>query len=174
MAQMAMTLATDRLILRQFREDDLDAFAAVQADPVVARHVGDGSTTDRSASWRLMAVFLGHWSLRGHGQYAVEERRTGAFVGRVGLWWPEGWPGLELGWLIARDRWGRGYATEAARVVAAAAFPTLGVTRLISLVHPDNGASARVAAKLGALRERTIEVCGRPADVHVLTPDRLT
>lgn len=61
---MPTRLRTERLLLRQFREDDLDAFAAIQADPIVARHVGDGSPTDRERSWRLMALVLGHWRLR--------------------------------------------------------------------------------------------------------------
>lgn len=168
MPVMPRELATDRLMLRQFRDDDLDAFATIQSDPVVARHIGDGAATDRATSWRLIAIFLGHWQLRGHGQYAVEERSTGDFVGRVGLWRPEGWPGLEIGWLITRDRWRRGYATEAARAVTAEAFRTLPIERLISLIRPANSASIRVAAKLGAVHERTIDVEGHDAAVHVL------
>lgn len=168
MLAMPRELATDRLTLRQFRDDDLDAFAAIQADPVAARHVGEGNVTDRATSWRIMAIFVGHWQLRGHGQYAVEERATGAFVGRIGLWHPEGWPGLEIGWLIARDRWGRGYATEGARAVAAQAFDTLPIEQLISLIRPMNAASIRVATKLGAIRERTIDLEGHRTDVYVL------
>ena len=171
MATMPRELTTDRLRLRQFRETDLDAYAAIQADPVVARHVGDGEPTDRETAWRLMALFLGHWTLRGHGQYAVEERGSGAFVGRVGLWHPEGWPGLEIGWLIGRDRWGRGYAPEAGRAVARTAFAALGVDRLISVIRPDNAASIRVARKLGAVHDHTIELQGHTVDVHALTPD---
>ncbi|CAN5918775.1 GNAT family N-acetyltransferase [soil metagenome] len=170
MPVMPHELTTERLTLRQFRDDDLDAFAAIQADPVVARHIGDGSVSDRATSWRLMATFLGHWQLRGHGQYAVEERATGAFVGRVGLWLPEGWPGLEIGWLIARDRWGQGYATEAARAVAAEAFRTLPIDRLISLIRPVNTASVRVAVKLGAVHEETIDLDGHDAAVYALRP----
>jgi RimJ/RimL family protein N-acetyltransferase len=165
---MPAELETQRLVLRQFRDDDLDAFATLQADPVVARHVGDGSTNDRATSWRLMAMFLGHWQLRGHGQYAVEEAATTTLVGRVGLWHPEGWPGLEIGWMVARDRWGRGYATEGARAVAAAAFRSASIERLISLIRPSNAASARVALKLGAARERTIRFDGHDTDVYVL------
>ena len=60
-----------------------------------------------------MALFIGHWALRGYGIWVVE--REGALIGRIGLWQPEGWPGLEVGWLLGRDAWGHGYATEAAR-----------------------------------------------------------
>ncbi len=170
---MPLELVTERLLLRQFRDDDLEAYAAIQADPVVARHVGDGAPADREASWRLMALFLGHWTLRGHGQYAVEERAGGSFVGRVGLWRPEGWPGLEIGWLIGRDRWGRGYATEAARTVAQAAFAELGVDRLISVIRPDNVASIRVARKIGAVHDTTIELHGHTVDIYAMTLSRL-
>lgn len=174
MPTMPRELGTDRLLLRQFTDDDLDAFAAIQADPIAARYIGDGAPTDHETSWRLMAMFLGHWTLRGHGQYAVEERATGAFVGRVGLWYPEGWPGLEIGWLIGRDRWGRGYATEAAQAVARAAFSQLGVERLISVIRPDNAASIQVARKLGAVHDDTIDLQGHTVDIYALTPDALT
>lgn len=172
MERMPAELTTERLVLRQFRDDDLDAFAEIQADPVAARHVGDGATTDRATSWRIMAIFVGHWQLRGYGQYAVEERATGSFVGRIGLWYPEAWPGLEIGWLIGRDRWGQGYATEGARVVVDTAFRTLATDRLISLIRPENTASTRVARKLGATRERTIRLDGHDADVYVHLPSR--
>jgi RimJ/RimL family protein N-acetyltransferase len=174
MPSMPTELLTDRLQLRQFREEDLDPYAAIQADPIVARYVGDGSPTDRETSWRLMALFLGHWTLRHHGQYAVVEQAGGALVGRVGLWHPEGWPGLEVGWLLGRDRWGRGYATEAARAVARTAFTELGVDRLISVIRPANVASIRVARKLGAVRDRTIDLHGHTVDVYALTEDALT
>ena len=174
MMTMPGQLSTDRLLLRQFREGDLDAFAAIQADPGAARHIGDGRTNDRATSWRLIAMFLGHWTLRGHGQYAVEDRGTGGFLGRVGLWYPEGWPELEIGWLIGSASWGRGYATEAARAVAAAAFSELGSERLISLVRPANAASIRVAIKLGAVRTGITELDGERTDVYTLTSDALT
>jgi RimJ/RimL family protein N-acetyltransferase len=170
---MPVELSTDRLLLRQFRQADLDAFAAIQADPDAARHIGDGRTNDRDTSWRLIAMFLGHWTLRGHGQYAVEERGSGRLLGRVGLWHPEGWPGLEIGWLIAPAVWGRGYATEAARTVAAAAFSQLGSDRLISLIRPANTASIRVATKLGAAMTETIELDGATTDVYTVTPRTL-
>jgi RimJ/RimL family protein N-acetyltransferase len=170
---MPVELSTDRLLLRQFRQADLDAFAAIQADPDAARHIGDGRTNDRDTSWRLIAMFLGHWTLRGHGQYAVEQRSTGTFVGRVGLWAPEGWPGLEIGWLIDPASWGRGYATEAARAVAATTFSELGRDRLISLIRPANAASIRVATKLGSIRTETIALDGATTDVYTVTPQTL-
>src|SRR5271168_1748088 len=107
------TLASERVLLRMFRESDLDAYAEMCADPEVMRYLGDGATLTRAESWRNMAVVLGHWQLRGFGLWAVEERETGLLVGRVGCWRPEGWPGFEIGWTLRRAFWGCGYATEA-------------------------------------------------------------
>ncbi len=116
------SLGTERLVLRMFRESDLDSYAAMCGDPEVMRYLGDGHTLDRAESWRNMALVLGHWYLRGFGLWAVEERATGELVGRVGCWRPEGWPGLEIGWALRREFWRRGYATEAAQAVVADAF----------------------------------------------------
>ena len=101
---MIPTLETERLRLRAFREDDLDAFAAIYADAEVMRFIGDGNVADRDGTWRVMSLLLGHWQLRGYGIWAAEEKETGALVGRIGLWNPEGWPGLEVGWLLRDSR----------------------------------------------------------------------
>ncbi len=159
------SLETERLLLRQFLESDLDLYARICADPEVMRHIGDGRTLTREETWRSVATALGHWVLRGYGLYAVEERATGAFIGRVGLINPEGWPGLEAGWLLGHQHWGRGYATEGARAVVRMAYEELGATHLISLIRPQNTASIRVAEKLGAVRESTIEMLGGPAHI---------
>jgi RimJ/RimL family protein N-acetyltransferase len=144
-----ITLETERLRLRMFRDDDLDAYARIVADPEVMRYLGDGQPLDRVGAWRQMAWILGHWSLRGYGLWAVEERTTGALVGRIGFINPEGWPGFELGWALGREHWGKGYATEGARRALAYAFDELGRDRVISLIYPDNTASIRVAERLG-------------------------
>lgn len=154
-------LETHRLILRPFRDDDLEAYAAMGADPEVMRFLSpDGSLLSRADAWRQMAMFLGHWELRGYGTWAVQERTSGDLVGRVGLHFPEGWPDRELGWTIARRFWGRGYATEAARTAIDHAFGTLGWTHLVSLIHPDNGPSIRLAERLGYRIEGTAQVRG--------------
>ena len=110
-----MILETERLVLRPFREADLDAYADLCADPMVMKFLNAaGAPISRADAWRQMAMYLGHWELRGFGTWAVVERVTGEFVGRVGLHYPEGWPDRELGWTIARKFWGKGYASEAA------------------------------------------------------------
>jgi RimJ/RimL family protein N-acetyltransferase len=117
------------------------------ADPEVMLYLGNGRPISRDEAWRQIAVFIGHWALRGYGLWAVEA--DGSFIGRVGLWQPEGWPGLEVGWALARPYWGHGYATEAASAATKFAWTRLGASELISLIQPDNHASRRVAERLG-------------------------
>jgi RimJ/RimL family protein N-acetyltransferase len=88
-----------------------------------------GGPIDRAATWRLMVMLLGHWDLCGYGMWAMVERASRQFVGRAGLHNQEGWPGLELAWTVARDCWGRGYATEAGRVALDYAFEVVVESR---------------------------------------------
>lgn len=156
-----MILETDRLTLRLLRESDLDAYAAMSADPEVMRFLSaGGGLLTRADAWRQMATYLGHWALRGYGTWAVEERATGAFVGRIGFHYPEGWPDRELGWTIARPFWGKGYASEAARAAIGHAFGTLGWSHVVSLIHPDNHRSERLAERLGYHVHGTADVVG--------------
>src|ERR1044071_4300054 len=124
-----------------FREDDLEPYAAISADPGVMRYRGAGKPLARWEAWRQMAMILGHWQLRGFGLWAVEERATGALVGRIGFFEPDGWPGFELGWMLRRASWGKGYATEGARRALAHAFTAMERDHLISLIRPANRAS---------------------------------
>ena len=153
-------LRTGRLLLRGWRQDDLDAFASICADVETMRWVGSPEGMKREEAWRHMAYLAGHWALRGYGLWAAEELETGELVGRVGLLFPEGWPGLEVGWLIARPHWGKGYAPEAARASMGWAHDHLGASHLISLIADDNERSARVAQKLGMAVEGRATILG--------------
>lgn len=161
-----VTLTTPRLTLRMFRDDDLPAYAAICADPEVMRYLGDGRPLSRVGTWRQMAMILGHWTLRGYGLWAVEERATQTLVGRIGCFNPEGWPGFELGWMLGRPYWGLGYATEGARAALEYAFTTLQQEHVISLIRPENAASIRVATRLGEQLEGQMELLGGPALVY--------
>lgn len=152
------TLETERLVLRMFRESDLDAYAEMCADAEVMRHLGN--VMSRAEAWRHMAMVIGHWKLRGFGLWAVEEKSSGVMIGRIGCWQPEGWPGPEIGWTLRRHWWGRGFATEGARAALACAFGELGWPHAISLIRPDNKASIRVAEKLGERLEGKTELHG--------------
>ena len=141
------TLETQRLRLRPFRERDLDDYAALHADPEVMRPIGE--TWDRARSARHLAFQLGHWQLWGSGTWAVEHQETGAFLGKIGFSEPEGWPGCELAWMLARRWWGHGFATEGARAALSYALSVLKRDRVISLIDPENRASIRVAERIG-------------------------
>ena len=163
-------LETARLVLRFFEERDLDALAAMNADPETVRYLGEGKTFTRMESWRAIASMNGHWLLRGYGLFAVEEKSSGDTIGRVGFINPDGWPGFELGWTIARPRWGNGFATEAARVALDYGLGTLKRERIISLIRPANAASIRVAEHLGFRRDSEVEMNGMPALIYANVP----
>lgn len=160
------SLRTDRLRLRPFRRGDLDAYAAMCADEEVMRHIGVGGAVGRDVAWRQMALFLGEWQLNGHGMWAVERLADSRLVGRVGFIDSVGWPACELGWLLARDAWGHGYATEAARAALACGREAFGIDEPISLIRPDNIRSIALAERLGAVWERDMEFLGGPVKLY--------
>ncbi|WP_037311251.1 GNAT family N-acetyltransferase [Ruegeria halocynthiae] len=140
-------LETERLILRAPSEADLDAEAEFYASDA-SEFVGGRKRRDET--WRLIAMLLGHWTLRGYGFWGVEEKGTGTYVGRVGLWFPEAWPEREIGWTLMNTATGKGYATEAALAARAHAYDVLGWDTAISLIDPENHASKAVAERLDA------------------------
>ncbi len=153
------TIETARLTLRPFHEGDLDAyFAVLDTAPVrAALHTPD--TFDRAGAWGQMAMWLGQWALRGTGQWALVERETDRLVGRAGLHRPErpGWPGIEVGWALHPDHWGRGFATEAGQAAVDYGFEELGLDQLCSVILPENASSQAVARRLGfELREERV------------------
>jgi RimJ/RimL family protein N-acetyltransferase len=130
------------------------------------RYIGDGQPLARPMAWRNLAMMVGHWALRGYGLWAAEERSSGELVGRIGFWNPDGWPGFELGWMLRRAFWGKGYATEGARAALRFAFTELDQPHVISLIHPENAASIRVAERLGERPDGSTEVMGKTVSVY--------
>jgi RimJ/RimL family protein N-acetyltransferase len=125
-------------------------------DPEVMQYVGDRKVPGPQDSWRAVAGWIGHWALRGYGQWAVVERQSGALIGRAGIINPQDWPGTEIGYLLGKAWWGRGYATEAARAALDWAFGERDFERMLSLIDPANAASIRVAERIGeTLRDET-------------------
>jgi RimJ/RimL family protein N-acetyltransferase len=159
-------LETERLLLRMFTNEDLDAYHTMCTDAEVMRFLGDGKPLSRTDAWRHIAIFLGTWQLRGYGMWAVEDKTSGEFLGRVGYIHPEGWPGIELGWAISRPFWGRGLGFEAARACLDHGFSALQFSHVISLIHPSNRRSISVAERLGERKEGTTKVFGRPALIY--------
>lgn len=159
-------LETDRLTLRMWREEDFEPYALMCADEEIMRYLGGGKTLNRLDAWRHMAFLVGHWDLLGYGHWAVEEKASGRFAGRVGFLNPADWPGFEIGWTLGRDFWGKGYATEAARRALQFAFDDLDRSHVISLIHPDNKASIRVAERLGEKLEGHTELLGNKVLIY--------
>jgi len=152
------TLSTARLLLRALCAADLEAFAAMHADPEVMRHLGTGQTRTRDESFDMMARLLGQWDLRGYGMFAIEETATGRFAGRAGILHPLSWPEPELAYGLARPFWGQGYATEAAAAIRDWGFAQ-GLA-LASFILVGNEGSVSVVRKLGAVRTGTIPLLG--------------
>jgi len=142
-------IETPRLLLRTPQLADFLPYAAFTADDLSMRFIGGAQL--RHTAWRSFMVMAGAWALQGFAMFSVVERETGRWVGRVGPWQPDGWPGTEVGWGIVRDRCGRGYAAEAAAAAIDWAFASLGWTDVIHVIDVGNVASQRVAAKLGSV-----------------------
>src|SRR5437016_10144459 len=151
------TLTTDRLRLRAFIAGDLDAFAAMRANPEVIRYLGTGRTSTPVEVWRMMVAFLGQWALRGYGVWACEEIDGATFIGSVGIFHPLDWPEPEIIYSLDRPFWGQGFATEAAEAARDWLFEHSRIARAASLILPGNAASKRVAQRLGAVYEREFE-----------------
>src|SRR3954470_12791423 len=117
-------IETERLLLRPPLLDDLDRWAEMMADPHVARYIG--GVQEKAVVWRSLMSVAGAWTLTGISMFAVIEKSTGKFIGRVGPWMPYGWPGTEVGWSLHADAQGRGYAYEAAVASMDYAFDVLG------------------------------------------------
>ena len=143
-----LRLETPRLLLRPPRLEDLDPWTAMMADAEAARFIG--GIQPRAMTWRGLMTMIGAWHAQGFAMFSVIEKTTGRWIGRVGPWMPEGWPGSEIGWAIIRECWGRGYATEAAIASADWSFDVLGWTEIIHSIAPDNIASQQVARRLGS------------------------
>ena len=163
------TLATERLLLRPFREPDVAALCELMEDPDVVRYIADRKVPTLQECWRAIAGRIGHWALRDYGMWAVEERNSGDFIGRVGIINPAEWPGAEVGYTLGKRWWGRGYATEAARAAMAWGFEERDFDRLISLIDPGNRASIAVAERLGESLSGETDLLGHHVLVYAIT-----
>jgi RimJ/RimL family protein N-acetyltransferase len=166
-------LETDRLRLRAWRDDDLDAYAALCADPEVMRHLRGPMTRDAAAD--QISTFRRHWDDNGFGLWCATLKPSDECIGFIGLaipdFLPEVLPAVEIGWRLARPAWGRGLATEGARATADFAFGPLGLERIVSITLPENRDSWNVMQKLGMTLERTTMHPDRQVDVVVYALD---
>jgi RimJ/RimL family protein N-acetyltransferase len=149
----APVIETVRLVLRGWQPADFAPYCAMLADPDIARFITrKGLPYGERETWSEMAFLIGHWQMLGYGMFVVEERATGRFPGRIGPLYPNGWPGFEMAWGLAPAARGKGYATEAALAAIDWSFRTLPLDRIISIIHPRNIASRRVAERVGERR----------------------
>ena len=149
-------IETERLLLRAWQPSDDAPFAALNADPEVTRYLSGPMRRDESDE--LLARIRAHWREHGFGLYPVEVKDSGEFAGFVGLaipsFLPEVLPAVEIGWRLAREHWGQGYATEGAQASLTHGFDELGLRQIVSIIDPRNAASVRVAERLGMTRGR--------------------
>jgi ribosomal-protein-alanine N-acetyltransferase len=161
---------TERLILRPLTREDLDAYAALNADPEVTKYLGSGRTRTRDETLAEIDYMLRMYDERGYSLWATVRKADGAFLGRCGLlnWQLDGREEVEVAYGLARAYWGFGYATEAANAARQWAFAFLDVERLISLVVPENEASKNVARKNGMRFERYSTLRGLRVEVYAI------
>lgn len=158
-------LFTERLVLRVPDGRDLDGFAAFQADPDATRFLG--GVTTRSEAWRILATMAGSWAVSGFGMFSVIERASGAWVGRLGPWQPDGWPGSEVGYGVLPQFAGRGYAYEATVAAMDFAVDVLGWHDICHTINPDNARSIALARRLGAVNRGPCQLPPPLAHVRV-------
>ena len=158
-------LESERLYLRQFEEADWRDLHLYYSDEEAVTFT-QGRALSEGETWRVMCSMIGHWQIRGYGPYALEEKGSSRVLGTVGLWYPNDWPEPEIKWGLARDCWGRGFASEAARQVLTSVAAHLPDFRPISMIHDDNSTSIALALALGAQRERSIEYEDEPHGIY--------
>lgn len=141
-------LETPRLVLRTPRESDFEEWAAFAADPVAMRFLG--GPQPRGAAWRSFLAVAGAWVIQGFGPFSVIDKATGRWLGRIGPWRPDGWPGNEIGWAIVPAAQGQGIACEAATATIDWALTTLGWDEFIHCMDESNVASLALARRLGS------------------------
>lgn len=159
-------------MLRRWRTGDIEAFAAICRDPEVMRYIGAGDTRSDQQVETSVKTFEREWDERGFGLFAVELLEDESFIGFTGLsepaFLPEIMPAVEIGWRFARQHWGRGYATEAAKAALKFGFDDLGLAAIVSVIQRENEASRNIAEKLGMKLDRQTRdpTCNRPVEVY--------
>lgn len=158
-------LETERLILRQFKEEDWKDLHAYYSDEVATRFTVGKAFTE-GETWRAMCSMIGHWQIRGYGPYAVEEKATANVIGNIGFWYPIDFPNPEILWGLAAEFHGKGYATEAVKTIQVAAKQYLPDIDFVSFIHQDNTASIKLAGRVEAVFEKEIEMKGIMVNVY--------
>ena len=161
---MPVELQSERLVLRGFQRDDFEDLCRLHADERVVRYLGQGGKPrSREETWRGLTSYVGQWLLLGYGLYAVTAR-NGKLLGRAGIYHPQHWPCPEIAYAFFPECWGKNLATETVALIRYA-IPAGAFARLVSFIHPENNASARVAQKNDAVLSGTHLLDGTEVNV---------
>ena len=160
-------LVTERLILRPPSTEDFEAAVAFHADPETMRFLGGPKA--RSEAWRAWCCIAGSWHIEGFGMFSMIERASGRWIGRAGPWRPADWPVDEVGWGVAREFAGQGYAREAAVASIDYAFDQLGWDAVHHVIAPENAPSIQLAERLGSRLEGPTRMPTPFADKEVMS-----
>jgi RimJ/RimL family protein N-acetyltransferase len=151
-------LITPRMWLRPLTKTDLEALARLYSDPKVMKYRLIAQPACRQQTQEMLNVYLKHWEAHGFGRWAIIHKRHQHLIGHTGLEYLDPLKEVEVNYLLARDYWGQGLASEAATVVLRYGFETLQLERLVALAKPGNLASRRVMEKIGMQYEQTLEL----------------
>jgi ribosomal-protein-alanine N-acetyltransferase len=165
-------IETRRLRLRGFTKDDLDALAAIYADPDVMRYMPGAKPVPRERVAASLGRMIAYWQEHGFGLWAVEDKESGRLIGRCSLVHLDSTPEIEVGYLFAADGWGKGYPTEAARAALDYGFTELDLDRIVAITRPENLASQHVLEKIGMCFERN--ACYYDMDVRYFSIPKAT
>lgn len=164
-----MVLETRRLWLAPWQPDDWRTFRAIASDPKVMRYIGEGKPWPDERTRQFVARQVALFSARQFCLWKLVAKDEGALIGFCGIQPLEDTSDIEIGWWLARDRWGQGLATEAARAALRDAFERVGLTRVVAVAQPSNRASIRVMEKLGMKYERDAAPRGIPAVLYAIS-----
>lgn len=167
-------IETDRLILRPPRKEDFDGYAAMMGDAEAARFIGGKQV--RALAWRGFLASAGAWTIQGFSMFSILEKASGQWIGRLGPWHPEGWPGTEVGWGLVRAAWGKGYALEGATAAIDWTFQHLDWDEVIHSINPENAPSQALARRLGSTYRGPGELpapyAGEPTEIWAQTREQ--
>jgi RimJ/RimL family protein N-acetyltransferase len=172
------SVETSRLLLRLPERADAQAFLDMHQDPEVIE-LKQVTLLEAPGgidlALRNVARMLRHWSRCGYGQWAVVDKATTEVIGCVGFFYPNGWPGFDLNWIIERSRRGNGFATEAAEAALEWAWQNTKIDHVISLIGPSDARSARIATKVGESFERADvdPIIGEPVHIYGVERPRI-
>lgn len=161
-------LETARLRLREFTMDDLDELAALRADPLVMKYIGEHS---REKVRDRLRVYIASYASNGFGVWGVEHKADGKLIGWCGLMFLEETPEVEVGYGIAKEYWGQGLMTEAASASMRYGFEQIGLERIVAVALPENIASRRIMEKLGMKYEKNVFHYGFDCVYYAITRD---